>query len=292
MSKNDEIRKLTRTKIGDIRAGDKGYFCGKRASEKMKKEWEERQTDAIIFDGIIEHDESEQCDIMFLLKEATRNGYKDNKDNEKETRIRYKADWFPTTRGEFEDKGVDFWDFIKMTNDTIRDSSLRIQRIWPDLCCWTKLYRGEDDSFKNVKGYYKSNYGEINYSVLKGTAIVNLKKTVGASTSSDTHLNKVAQECGELIRIETGIIKPKLILCCGTYEQAKIIFGVNNKIEPISLDCGSEYFIYRMENAESIIVVKLCHPAARVGEEVLFAYVKEVHRELTISLRQKGIVLD
>ena len=265
MSRNSEIREnieLCRRKIFET---DEKYWNDAKRTAAEKKEWEKRCNDPLTFDGLICDDSDESCDILYLLKEATYNGYEKYRNkhgNQKE--------WFPQERT---------WDFIQMTNDLVNCKELRIESIWPDLCRWTHVFRSvlnDNDlsSYIELEEKYKNQ--EADFSILRQTAIVNVKKTAGESSSKDDLLKEVAIEFSTLIKDEVEIINPQIIVCCGTFEQAKTIW---NPKACCRMKCGSE--IFSIENdGKTCLVVDFCHPSARIKKAAMFAYAKEITNEI------------
>ena len=230
------------------------------------------QDEPLVLDGILGEKDSDFDGIVYLLKEATRTGFEKHKE----------AAISNGHHNEFFQQGTnktEIWDFAATTARTICNSDERIERIWPTLCYWTAAYY-ETKNFADYSSLYEnSSYKNDDYSVLSKVAIVNVKKTAGASTTEDKVL-EAAKAYQELIKEELQIIKPKVVVCCGTYEYAKELLFKGKSIKTPLLECGAEYFLHTDGDGHKFVVVDFVHPSCRVKKQVTYAYAKDVFQEL------------
>lgn len=84
------------------------------------------------------------------------------------------------------------------------------------------------------------------------------------------------QKYGDVNRKEIEeCIVPQLVICGGTFEYAKKIFGVEKK-EIQLLSCGAQYFVKK-----NIVYIQFVHPSwFSVNRKILFAYAKDVLEEI------------
>lgn len=264
MRVNDRIKMMVEENRSRIFEVDQDYWNGESSNAEQKAMWGDRMNDPITYDGVICNGEDEKCDILYLLKESTCSGYHKYQASEKS-----KRSWFPKERT---------WDFIQMTIDIINDKNLRIEKIWPELCCWTELYRNSEKPYLEMEKKYYQKYENEEYEILKNIAIVNIKKTAGESSSKDDLLTKAANTYGDLIKKEIELIDPEIIFCGDTFEQARLIFGKKGSRRN-RLDCGTEYFIAN-DGDKEYLFVDFYHPSAGIKKAVLYTYAKEVFKDL------------
>ena len=215
--------------------------------------------DLIIYDGIISAGDKTP-DILYLLKEPN-----DSRNSKKGTEswMHDEASFVDQIRSEIE--------------------SGKALSSWGNLCFWTKAY--EDIKNQTPHSFQHpevQNCGDI----LNTVAFVNIKKVAGAEETKDSEFNKTVNnpECQQLIRDEVELIQPKIVICCGTYDYAKKIFGMKSEQDPLC--CGAEYFIYA-HNENSFCVVDFLHPSCRVKRQATYAYAKEVFTAL-LSKNSRG----
>lgn len=106
------------------------------------------------------------------------------------------------------------------------------------------------------------------------TAVINIHKGAGGSSSDWEVIEKYAIENADTIRQQVSEIAPDILICGGTYYFAqKYIFrGAEEK----TLPCGANYFQFGKTK-----VVEFVHPAwFSVDRKILFAYFKTVYNDL------------
>jgi hypothetical protein len=108
---------------------------------------------------------------------------------------------------------------------------------------------------------------------LKATGVINIKKTHGESESIPEELLSCSKnpQNQDLIKKEIEILEPRLVVCGGTFEYAKIINQIAQK-ETHTLSTGTKYFVNK-----SAYFIEFVHPAIRIETRIIFAYFKEMY---------------
>lgn len=217
----------------------------------------------LVYDGIV--DEDKYIGIVYLLKEATEAGAISLK--EEEQIFLKQVNGYPND--------LLAWDFIATTKSRA-DEQKSEPKNWKILCCRTEAIMHPD------KLYPETLYSGEN---LLKIALINIKKTTGATTSDETLLNSIAddEKYSELIREQFRILnehkqKIKIVVCCGTFEQAQKIFA------PTTYDhsANDSYF-----TANGYVFLKSDHPSRPfVKHEAMY----NKFRELYSALSKKGIL--
>ena len=103
-------------------------------------------------------------------------------------------------------------------------------------------------------------------------AILNLRKCVFCKKRFADDASPYEQMLRQLIRS----LNPKLVLCCGTFDQVKKIYKIRtagNKI--MMLDTGTRYFW-----ADQSLFVDFVHPGAKICKPATYSYAKDVFKEI------------
>lgn len=102
-------------------------------------------------------------------------------------------------------------------------------------------------------------------------------------------MEDAVKQYGDLTLYEIEkIIQPKLVICCGTFELAQMLFNKDNdkneleNVQTNTLPCGVEYF-----EEKGIYYLKFVHPAwYTVNHNILFAYAKVAFGEIINVIKQ------
>ena len=211
----------------------------------------------IVFDGVVNENKFHSNGILFLLKEAVE---KSIEDNHKDKIINI-------------DKDIRSFDLIRTAYEEAKQQSSETytgELHWKELCEWVYAFKHPDHSFLNV-----INHGRY----LNEISIVNIKKVAGQSTTDMKIMNTIVNndKYKNLLKEEINLLLPRIVICCGTFEQAKILYGVNETT--LKLNSGVDYFKH-----QNILFVNFIHPTqygAAQKPSMKYAYAKEVFGELS-----------
>lgn len=95
----------------------------------------------------------------------------------------------------------------------------------------------------------------------RSSAIVNLKKAPGGSSSNMNSIQEAAFSDREFIEEELRIISPKIIVCGGTFDICTKLWG---KYEMISER------VHKTAVFKDVVWIDFLHPRARIGQEFLY----------------------
>ena len=210
----------------------------------------------VICDGIVDEKTfiAQEIKLLFLLKEVNGN---------------------MSSGGsiDYENEGRDFIDITRERAEKQGD----VPKNWKALCYWTYAIKYPDRSFAKAEKCGKN---------LLEVAIVNIKKTPGKGTTDDKELNAAVKGYGDVIRDEISIIAPDLVICGGTYEYAKKIYGQPNEEKS---DCGAKSFFIESGTGKEIRFVEFVHPGARVTLAATYAYAKELGNKFNLQTKAADI---
>lgn len=209
----------------------------------------------IVYDGIVSKDKF--GGILFLLKEAVENSIKDDHED-KILKVNKTIKSFDLIHTAFEEA-------LAQSSETYSQNLH-----WKELCEWIYAYKNPNDSFSSVKQHGR---------FLSEIAIVNIKKVAGLSTTKTKILNEIIknEKYNNLLRQEIDLIKPKIVICCGTFEQAKNLYHTQSPMK--QLNSGVEYFKHN-----NILFIDFIHPTqygAAQKPTMKYAFAKEVFGELS-----------
>ena len=207
-------------------------------------EWQnEHSFDIFCSDGIVDEENfgKDIPEVVFLLKDANVTSDEDSD---------VCANLLATAKGEK--------DFLKM---------------WKVLCMWAKIMENPDIRFEDCC----TDKGDINDEIrayLSQIAVVNLSKEHGKDVNNQDELNaklvSSVKKYYDFTRREIRVINPSIVVCCGTYYQIKDEYGVYDNVTP----SGVRYF-----RGDGTIYLEMCHPAAYISYQMLFAFFKEVYSD-------------
>jgi hypothetical protein len=133
-------------------------------------------------------------------------------------------------------------------------------KLWWTASYW--LYALQKLSGKNIPPFPKEK-GQFDECVdfLLSSAVVNIKKSKGETTSSAKDLEKYVMEDHDLLWEQIELIDPTIILCGYTFDQFRLIWRDN------VLPVGKTDFIFR---AGKYLVINWWHPANRYPDELCY----------------------
>lgn len=231
---------------------------------------------AIAIDGIIDEAlyHSAKVKTAFLLKEVN---YPDM-----DTDWHY-TDWLYEQAMENKRDGTPW----ERSND--------FHKTFANICRWLAVVESPDCSFQDCDQYESCKH------LLAKSAVININKHGGGSSSEWTSIAAAAEANRDLLIAQIRDIAPDLVVCGGTYSFAKHqIFqagqagtysyrdGDTSKtydvLEVGKLSCGAEFFV-----ADNIVFLEFVHPAwFSVDRKILFAYFREVYHDVLAHFPELG----
>ncbi len=115
-------------------------------------------------------------------------------------------------------------------------------------------YDGVVPPFKDAKLNEKN--------AIKNIAYINIRKTSGSATTNKKAFDTHASEFATFVRRQVELIKPDVVVLCGTYSQVKrYIFPEIKKVSE------------RVHVHEGMVFINAFHPAARKKSAILYHHV-------------------
>lgn len=175
--------------------------------------------------------------------------------------------------------------------------SVKFTETWKNVARWMHVCMNPRVNFVEVE---KTIGASLQYPVLRKVmnyvAALNVKKTFGKSSSENKEIMDYLQDSlkgmsrRELVKKEIEeILDPKFLICCGTFEYAKLIYEIPNTQAPTVvmmpeketknstvylLSNGTEFFV----NDTGRVFLKFCHPAwFSINKNILFAYFRDTY---------------
>ena len=154
----------------------------------------------IAFDGVVDEETFKKTNVktLFLLKEVNDPGMS--------------KDWI---------------DFMEDTKHQASTDSM--YKTWPNVCLWIEALRNPEVDYVDCIDEYGNFATKKLQRNLLEVAIVNIKKTAGGGSSNYDEILDAAKRYGHIIREEIEeCIMPNLVICGGTFDYAKRMYGVEN----------------------------------------------------------------
>lgn len=212
----------------------------------------------IVTDGVIDEVQFRKVGVMFLLKEAVKSGLK-----KEEFKSYFK-----------QEAAFDYIDLCSIAKQQAFEQIGTRPKHWKELCYWLAAYEDNNIKFSDAIEKCGGNLAKV--------AIVNIKKVAGLSSTNVENLNRYVSNVSykRLLKEQIESIRPKIVMCCGTFEQAKNLFDIKFS-QVLQLKCGVSYF--ECANAgENIIFIEFIHPSSyMIRDAMKFAFAKEVFNELS-----------
>lgn len=172
------------------------------------------------------------------------------------------------------DRQEDWEDFL---DNYVRKQAYtdKMYTTWPNVCLWMEALKEDNIFYRDcLNGNGSFDVDKLQQNLLD-IAIVNIKKTAGGSASNHNELVQAADRYGFVVRRQMELIGPRLVICGGTFEYAKSIFGVEEQRVRM-LPSGAEYF----QEGETVYL-QFVHPVwYTVSRKILFAYAKVTFAEV------------
>jgi len=220
---------------------------------------------AYVVDGIVDEEAylASPIHTAFLLKETnggTEEGHCDAMGN-----------WDTFTR-----------DLHNMALPKHHPDSTPLYKTWPNVCLWMYLIHHPTASFSCCTENGEFREEKVRH-YLDTTAIINIKKVPGGSSSVYEQLKTAAINNHDFLLEQIEIVDPELIICGGTYWVFKETFD-QSSIQTGILPTGTHYFLHNKK-----LYLEFPHPMwYNVDRKILFAYAKEVFtevRKLLVDMR-------
>jgi len=170
-------------------------------------------------------------------------------------------------------KEIKNWSLPEDLKKNIDNEHFKGRQMWKIIGTW--IY-----AMQNQFGYYKDIYrNNTAIEGLKYLGVTNLKKSGGGSSSNNMEIVKYAENLKELWTEELKIMAPDIVMCAGTYG---IICRIINLPDNQWLKSGVRYGL--SPELPMMLFIDFYHPGYRVRPYMMYAYLKEVFKELhTIS---------
>lgn len=205
------------------------------------EEWENKYKDrSFVFDGIIDENEwnKQKTKICFLLKEA----YTEDKENFFKWSL---SKWLNKDKNSV----INTWNTVALWTYGILNTTETNIPEYPDLNLYNK-----DEKHNN----------------LKKISAVNVKKVDGVKKSNWYDLKNYAEEDRNLLRRQIEKINPDVIVCGGTFDFLRIIYGASYNEKKKRVDDNGEikttnkgYIIFTNSMGKKVIIIDYYHPANR-----------------------------
>ena len=205
----------------------------------------------IAFDGVVDETMYESAEIktLFLLKEVNDPGMQ--------------RDWT---------------DFMEYTRQQANEETM--YKTWPNICLWLEVLKNSETTYSDCVDVYGNFLTKKLQRNLLETAIVNVKKTAGGGSSNYEEILFASKTYGHVTKQEIELIHPQLVICGGTFDFAKMIYGVQRE-DIKSFSSGAQFFVQ-----DNTIFLQFVHPMwFSVNRNILFAYAKEVFKDVRKELR-------
>jgi len=149
---------------------------------------------------------------------------------------------------------LESWDLCELVREEWKESKYKF---WWTLGYWAFGIRNTTSSSIPDFPGYREQWAEVSNAVLE-SAIVNIKKSGGKSSSDDDDLQKYIKSDRDLIKQQIDQLDPKVVVCCYVWDLVKHLW--NNPDEE------SQYIYY----AEDRVFINYWHPANHYPNEVMF----------------------
>lgn len=171
------------------------------------------------------------------------------------------------------DMQEDWKDFMKDVRD--ETSKENPYKTWPNVCMWMETLFNGDTTYEECIALWADTQNKPLQQYLRQIAVVNLKKTAGGGSSSYKELLDAVEKYGHVIYQELELLRPRLVVCGGTFELARKMMDVREECVK-TLPCGAEYFM-----DSGVMYLQFVHPMwFSVNRKILYAYAREVFRDV------------
>ena len=127
--------------------------------------------------------------------------------------------------------------------------------MWNRVCEW--IYGIEHTTTDQIEPFHDFSV-EKKRNALSHSAIINVKKINGTSTSDDIDLQRYVAENKSLLRREIESAQPQIIVCGNTFRYLKTIFNIE-----INAKCDNWYYWQTIDGLGDVLILDYYHPAAQ-----------------------------
>lgn len=228
------------SKIGEIKSMNK--LKHENVMNQLFKEWKKvahHKGNIFVEDGIIDYDKwTKSKKILFLLKEAYS-----------------------------EEGSVGDWKLSYLINCN-EDNWVENNKHYFMLSMWSFVLSSPETPLPD----YLHEIFSQGYEYLLSSAVINIKKSNGASTSSDSDIRKYAQLDKEFLKKQIEIISPEIILCGNT-----CIDLMNSIFEyPKTSDYGDLYASEYCFKYKDMTIIDYWHPSRKPD---VFKYTNDLRND-------------
>jgi hypothetical protein len=142
----------------------------------------------------------------------------------------------------------------------IRDELTDSLKSWSPHGCWA--YGFQNTIINYIPPFTEANKEEKKLVAWRSCGVLNLKKSQGGNNSNMIELQKVAMRDIAYITKELEIIQPNIVVCGGTFNIVKNLFGGFNEIN------GIERCYMRKQRDE--LWIDFCHPGYRIYHDFMY----------------------
>lgn len=160
------------------------------------------------------------------------------------------------------------WDFIGWLAEDAKDASKKLYFTWQNVSLWMEALQTGCSYAQCMNERQEPDWQRLRKNVLS-IGVINLKKTAGGGSSDWQEILTAAERNAALLKAQMEIMDAQLVICGGTFEFAKHVFGAN-KVQ--TLPCGAHCFV---QNGR--LYLEFVHPSwYSVNRNILYAYAREV----------------
>ena len=151
--------------------------------------------------------------------------------------------------------------------------------MWNHVAKWTA-------GLLNSNDHHIAPFGDMSKedrnAMLRKTAVVNLKKVNGASSSSDDDLMQYTKDNAEILRREVAYVQPQIIVCGGTFKFLKELYDVK-----IKHHCDNWYYWLDLGDMKKVLVLDYFHPAVRYPELLTYYGLVNIYQQALLHSEKR-----
>lgn len=147
--------------------------------------------------------------------------------------------------------------------------------MWHHVAKWTYGLLNTDKD--HIARYCNLSNDDRN-ALLRKISVVNVKKVNGTSSSEYEDLLQYTTSNIEILRREINHVQPKIIVCGGTFDFLKQIYGLE-----IERSNDNWYYWLDLENMKNILVLDYFHPAVRYPELLTYYGLTNIYQQALLA---------
>lgn len=132
-----------------------------------------------------------------------------------------------------------------------------------------------------VAAYRDLSWAEKN-ALLRKMAVINLKKVDGKTSSTHEDLIQVTTANAEILRREIAHVRPRIIVCGGTFRYLKELYGIE-----IDQNCDNRYDWLDLGERKNVLVLDYFHPSARYPELLTYYGLSNIYHQALLHPREQ-----